>query len=886
VQIKDAGGGTLDYTYNYSVVLESVGPAPTGETAKQKQYQFDGLGRLMSVCEVSSLPGSNTCSQSVNKTGYWTLYTYNTLGNLTAVTQNAQPGGTQQTRSFSYDKLGRMLSETNPETGTTTYTYDTVTITGCSSTSSGDLVLRTDAMGNKTCYKYDALHRVTDITYPAGSYAAITHEKHFVYDTTPLPGYLAYNGTNITMQNTKGRLVRAYTGTSASKRTDLFYSYTVRGEIADIFESTSTSGSNYYRVSGTYWEHGLQKTQQQLKRATAAAGSEFLIDGMPPLEFKVDGAGRISWIDAATGTDPLINTGYAAGGASPLGPSGYMVGVTYGSGDWQTFTFDLDTGRMKQYKSTLNATQIVQGDLTWNDNGSLQKLTVTNPLHSASAMTCNYTHDDLSRIKSVDCGATKWQQNFSYDAFGNIKKAVPTGGTGVAFDPNYSAITNRYTSLPGVTPTYDTNGNLTSDGTHTYSWDAEGNPLGVDTVSVAYDAFGRTLERTISGNQSRVIYGLTGEKIAIVSGITLTVGRVSLPGGTAAIYNSSGLSYYRHADWLGSARFGSTPSRTMQYSRSVAPFGESYTESSTTDRAYTGQNQDTVTGIYDFMFRRYDPVQGRWISPDPVGVAAVNPAAPQSWNRYAYVMNNPLNLVDPLGLDPCIGIIGRDSNGVPISGPVPCPPKGPEPGEQGESPFSGQPGPGARAPSCAEHPSCANQPTGPFGPTQVGDGGSNPTPTDEKPCPATPKPNLLPHSVATIVNGEVTVGLSKLGATAQGTGGFGLFGGTKPGAFGTYVATAVAGSKVIGTPTQPLGGSNPTITGAYVGAGGGVMITNATSVHQLSGNAQQFTLSLPKVSFSFSYANGIWSFGATYGPIKLPAATTSTTTNTEVLGPC
>jgi len=43
-------------------------------------------------------------------------------------------------------------------------------------------------------------------------------------------------------------------------------------------------------------------------------------------------------------------------------------------------------------------------------------------------------------------------------------------------------------------------------------------------------------------------------------------------------------------------------------------------------------------------------VQGRWISPDPAGLGAVNMENPQTWNRYAYVENGPLNAVDPLGL--------------------------------------------------------------------------------------------------------------------------------------------------------------------------------------------------------------------------------------------
>ncbi|MGH9526509.1 MAG: hypothetical protein ACRD2F_07550, partial [Terriglobales bacterium] len=48
------------------------------------------------------------------------------------------------------------------------------------------------------------------------------------------------------------------------------------------------------------------------------------------------------------------------------------------------------------------------------------------------------------------------------------------------------------------------------------------------------------------------------------------------------------------------------------------------------------------------------PAQGRWLSPDPAGLAAVNPADPQTWNAYAYVANQPLEATDPLELLPIL----------------------------------------------------------------------------------------------------------------------------------------------------------------------------------------------------------------------------------------
>jgi len=55
-------------------------------------------------------------------------------------------------------------------------------------------------------------------------------------------------------------------------------------------------------------------------------------------------------------------------------------------------------------------------------------------------------------------------------------------------------------------------------------------------------------------------------------------------------------------------------------------------------------------GLDNTQFRKYSSTLGRWMTPDPAGLAAVDPSNPQSWNRYAYVLNNPLSYRDPFGL--------------------------------------------------------------------------------------------------------------------------------------------------------------------------------------------------------------------------------------------
>jgi RHS repeat-associated protein len=162
------------------------------------------------------------------------------------------------------------------------------------------------------------------------------------------------------------------------------------------------------------------------------------------------------------------------------------------------------------------------------------------------------------------------------------------------------------------------------------------------------------VEQSRSGIYYQVVYSSLGAKLGIFKGQTLQEGFVPLPGSTQAEYMSWGLSDYRHPDWQGSDRLESTTSHAIVSAAAYAPFGEPYAENgSYGDLSFTGANKDTLWLDYDFLYREYDPKQGRWISPDPAGSAAVDPTNPQTWNRYSYVGNTPCSLVDPFGLSSC-----------------------------------------------------------------------------------------------------------------------------------------------------------------------------------------------------------------------------------------
>jgi RHS repeat-associated protein len=206
---------------------------------------------------------------------------------------------------------------------------------------------------------------------------------------------------------------------------------------------------------------------------------------------------------------------------------------------------------------------------------------------------------------------------------------------------------------------YDNDGNLLNDTFAKYTWDASNRPVtivsGSNNLSFTYDAFDRMVDRTNGTASREVLYGPTGY-LGTMNGQTENAIKFPLPGGV--VYDVYQKAFF-HKDWLKSTRLSTTLSgRALSQSTAYAPFGEPY--------ALTGSTFDFTGDPIDFLKATYDTSggggfedtpnrelrvnQGRWISPDPVGLMAVDPASPQTWNRYAYVANNPMSAVDPTGL--------------------------------------------------------------------------------------------------------------------------------------------------------------------------------------------------------------------------------------------
>jgi RHS repeat-associated protein len=212
----------------------------------------------------------------------------------------------------------------------------------------------------------------------------------------------------------------------------------------------------------------------------------------------------------------------------------------------------------------------------------------------------------------------------------------------------------KFAPCKSKTP-YDCNGNLfeESQGTtvvRSFVWDADNKPVSIirsgSTTTFAYSGDGARVQkvgtktiRYVGGYEDHATDGVKVKRIA-AGGLTLATKVVGGP--------NAGL-YYAYGDHLGSLNVLTNSSGTEVQRLTYRPFGETHTNQGSKDfekHRFTGQEEDPETGLYYYHARYYNPVLGRFISADPIVPSLGNP---QTLNRYSYVENNPVNLIDPTG---------------------------------------------------------------------------------------------------------------------------------------------------------------------------------------------------------------------------------------------
>jgi RHS repeat-associated protein len=277
----------------------------------------------------------------------------------------------------------------------------------------------------------------------------------------------------------------------------------------------------------------------------------------------------------------------------------------------------------------------------------------------------NYGYDEFDRLnsRSVYVGTAN-NFTYAYDRYGNRWQQTVTAGSGP--QPQYSFNTAK-NQISGSS--YDAAGNLTNDGAHSYTYDAEGNITAVDggqTATYTYDALNRRVETVVGGTKTDFVYNANGQRASTWNGANNTQIQGQYYWGSKPVgYYRGGSAHFQHQDWLGTERIRTTYNGTVEGTFTSLPFGDAQTTASGTDgdqNHYAQLDYDPETSTSHAQFRQYNSTQGRWMRPDPSG-GSYDVSNPRSFNRYTYVMNNPLSLVDPLGLQPCDGEGGDDGGG-------------------------------------------------------------------------------------------------------------------------------------------------------------------------------------------------------------------------------
>jgi RHS repeat-associated protein len=271
------------------------------------------------------------------------------------------------------------------------------------------------------------------------------------------------------------------------------------------------------------------------------------------------------------------------------------------------------------------------------------------PLESRSPRYCYQTSGVATGCSGV------FSLSWAYDVWGNRTDQNVTAGTCNSFHATVG--TNNRLASPY---TYDAAGNMTFDGSHSYTYDAENRIISVDggtTASYAYDPSGRRVSKKIGSTTTSYAYDQAGNVVFDTQGSTWAAVYLYFGGGLIAQYKNSVTSFI-HRDHLGSTRFVTDMYQYVSDNLDYLPFGEQIAGDTTTTHKFTGYMRDEETEpspangtANDYASARYfGSRMGRFLTPDPAGTSATCLLNPQTQNRYAYVTDNPVNRTDPSGL--------------------------------------------------------------------------------------------------------------------------------------------------------------------------------------------------------------------------------------------
>ena len=344
-------------------------------------------------------------------------------------------------------------------------------------------------------------------------------------------------------------------------------------------------------------------------------------------------------------------------------------------------------------------------DFGYFANSNVQ--TITNDLNSPRTLTLTY--DNLNRWTRAETTATSgpycWGQvvppwsgdpnSQGYDRYGNLMIIDVTKCSAPSLSVSVNIPGYYFNQITSSGYTYDASGNMTADTVNNYTWNYAGQLKTAGSTTYKYDGDGK---RVMNSGGTYFWPDFGGDHLSDTPGSGAGNEYIFFAGQRVAWVDSTGTPRFYWTDHLGTSRMVTDGSGNICYDADYYLFqGERPPYVNTCPPAYkfAGMKYDSESTNYYTLNRYYPARVGRWLSPDPLAGDASNP---QSLNRYAYVLNNPTTLTDPLGLEPCDPFIGPCSPGCdPIVGLCdPFPPCDPsvEPCAPGPGPTGGSEGGG------------------------------------------------------------------------------------------------------------------------------------------------------------------------------------------------